>query len=55
VFMLGKAKLSNVTTGFFAGNIGRQKKSVLGGEILKQFNIIFDLANNDLYLALRRV
>jgi hypothetical protein len=55
VFMLGKAKLLNVPAGFFAGNIGRQKKSVLGGEILKQFNIIFDLANNDLYLALRRV
>ncbi len=55
VFLLGRSKLTNVPAGFFAGNIGKQNKSVIGGEILKQFNIIFDLANNDLYLALRRV
>lgn len=50
VFLLGSAKLSDVPAGFFAGTIGTQKMSVLGGEILKQFNLIFDIANNDLYL-----
>ncbi|MBL8189593.1 MAG: hypothetical protein JNK38_16400 [Acidobacteria bacterium] len=54
VFLLGSAKLSNVPTGFFSGAIGAQKLSVLGSEILKQFNLIFDIAHNDLYLAPRR-
>ncbi|HQR33601.1 MAG TPA: hypothetical protein PLK30_12765 [Blastocatellia bacterium] len=53
VFMLGSSRLSNVPVGFFAGNIGAQKMSVIGGEILKQFNLIFDIANHDLYIALR--
>ena len=53
-FALGKARISNVPTGFFAGAIGAQKMSVLGGEVLKQFNLIFDIANNDLYIAPRR-
>lgn len=52
-FVLGKATLSNVPTGFFAGAIGAQKMSIIGGEILKQFNLIFDIANNDLYLEQR--
>jgi hypothetical protein len=55
VFMLGKAKLANMPAGFFAGAIGRQKKSVIGCDILWQFNLIFDLANNDLYLTPRHV
>lgn len=53
-FALGKARISNVPTGFFSGAIGAQKMSVLGGEVLKQFNLIFDIANNDLYIAPRR-
>jgi len=28
--------------------------SVLGGEVLKQFNLIFDIADNHLYIAPRR-
>jgi hypothetical protein len=36
-----------------AGAIGAQKMSVLGSEILKQFNLIFDIARNDLYIAPR--
>lgn len=55
VFVLGSAKLSNVPAGFFAGAIGAQKMSVIGSEILKQFNIIFDIAHNDLYIAPRNV
>lgn len=54
VFVLGSSKISNVPTGFFAGAIGAQKMSVIGSEILKQFNIIFDIANKDLYLEPRR-
>jgi hypothetical protein len=53
VFVLGNSKISNVPTGFFAGTIGAQKMSLIGSEILKQFNIIFDLANNNLYIEPR--
>ncbi len=53
VFVLGSSKISNVPAGFFAGAIGAQKMSIIGSEILKQFNIIFDIANNDLYIAPR--
>ena len=53
VFVLGNSRLSNVPVGFFAGAIGSQKMSVLGGEVLKQFNLIFDIANHDLYISLR--
>lgn len=55
LFMLGSAKLTNVSTGFFAGTIGKQKMSIIGGEILKQFNLIFDIANNDLYIEQRHI
>jgi hypothetical protein len=53
VFVLGSSRVSNAPAGFFAGTIGAQKMSLIGGEILKQFNIIFDIANNDLYIAPR--
>ncbi|HEX9003024.1 MAG TPA: hypothetical protein VGB07_24155 [Blastocatellia bacterium] len=45
---------SAVHAGFFSGAIGAQKMSVLGGEVLKQFNLIFDIADNHLYIAPRR-
>lgn len=51
VFALGKTQISDVSAGYFAGGLGAQKMSVLGGEVLKQFNLIFDLAHNDLYIA----
>ena len=54
VFVLGSSRISNVPVGFFAGAIGAQKMSIIGSEILKQFNLIFDIANNDLYIALRK-
>ena len=49
-FVLGSAKLANIPVGFFSGGAGAQKMSVIGGEVLKRFNLIFDIANNDLYL-----
>lgn len=49
-FTIGKLKLSNVPVGFFQGAIGRQKMSVIGGDILKRFNIIFDAQRTFVYL-----
>ncbi|PHI19215.1 hypothetical protein CEQ90_14220 [Lewinellaceae bacterium SD302] len=46
---IGHQTLSNVSVGFFSGAIGRQKMSVLGGEILRQFNWVFDLDNEVVY------
>lgn len=51
--MLDNTPLQNVATGFFSGTIGRQKMSVLGGDVLKRFNLIFDLKNNSLYVKAR--
>jgi len=51
--VFGKTPLQNVATGFFSGAIGRQKMSVLGGDVLKRFNLIFDLKTNSLYVKVR--
>lgn len=53
--VFGNMQFQNVPTGFFAGAIGRQKMSVLGGDVLKRFNIIFDLTDNNLYINSRRL
>jgi hypothetical protein len=50
---LGKLKLSGVPVGFFAGAIGQQQMSIIGSGVLTRFNLIFDVVNNDLYLAPR--
>ncbi|NOT87406.1 MAG: clan AA aspartic protease [Lysobacter sp.] len=52
-FSLGRLTLSDVPVGFFSGRIGNQDKSVLGGAILKRFNLIFDLGRKKLYLRPR--
>ena len=49
-FIMANQELTNVPIGFFEGSIGRQKISVLGGDILKRFNIIFDRQNKNIYL-----
>ena len=49
-FNMGVAGLSNVPAGFFEGAIGRQKKSVLGGDILKRFNWIIDAKREYIYM-----
>lgn len=54
-FVLGNMQFRDLPTGFFAGAIGRQKMSVMGGDVLKRFNIIFDLANNNFYIGPRRI
>lgn len=47
---IGKNTLSNVPVGFFEGAIGRQKMSIMGGDVLKRFQVVFDLKNGVIYL-----
>lgn len=51
---LGGTRLSNVPAGFFPGNLGNQRISVIGGEIVKRFDLIFDLPHDALYVRPRR-
>jgi hypothetical protein len=52
---LGKQILDNVPAGFFEGAIGRQKMSILGGDILKRFDMIIDSARTHLYIRPNRL
>ena len=49
-FLLGETDLANVPVGFFQGKIGNQQMSVLGGDVLKRFNIILDSKREFMYL-----
>ncbi|MFT3825175.1 MAG: aspartyl protease family protein [Chitinophagaceae bacterium] len=49
-FRIGNEKLTNTSVGFFEGAIGRQKISIIGGDILKRFNIIIDAQREYIYL-----
>lgn len=49
-FAIGNIKLNNVSVGFFEGAIGRQKMSIIGGDVLKRFNIIIDAKREFIYL-----
>jgi hypothetical protein len=51
--VLGNSSVSDVPLGFFAGDIGNQKLSILGSEVLKQFHLVFDLAKSELYVLRR--
>lgn len=51
--ILGNASVSNVPLGFFAGDIGSQKRSIIGSEVLKQFHLVFDLQKSELYISQR--
>lgn len=48
-FKIGDTRLSNVPAGFFEGAIGRQKMSIIGGDVLKRFNIIIDAKREYVY------
>lgn len=54
-FAIGKYVLNNVPVGFFQGAIGRQKFSVIGGDILKRFNWIIDAKREYIYLKPNRL
>lgn len=47
---IGSMELTMLPAGFFAGAIGRQKMSILGGDVLKRFNIIIDARRKFIYL-----
>jgi hypothetical protein len=47
---IGKFELSDIPVGFFEGTIGRQTISVIGGDIFKRFNWIFDAERKYVYL-----
>jgi hypothetical protein len=49
-FTIGNLTLQQVPVGFFEGAIGRQKMSIIGGDILKRFNWIIDAQRNYVYL-----
>ncbi|MEM0991513.1 MAG: hypothetical protein AAF847_01260 [Bacteroidota bacterium] len=49
-FFIGAQAFEELPVGFFEGSIGRQKMSVIGGDLLKRFNIIFDTQQAHIYL-----
>lgn len=49
-FKLGKSTFKALPISFFEGTIGRQKISVLGSELLKRYNTIYDLEHGCIYL-----
>lgn len=49
-FTIGGTAFKDLPVGFFAGSIKRQKRSVIGGDLLKRFNIILDLQRAYIYL-----
>lgn len=49
-FKIGPISFQDITVGFFEGAIGRQKMSVMGGDLLKRFNLIMDLEHAIIYL-----
>ena len=53
-FTVGDAAFEDVPVSFFSGAIGRQKFSVLGGDFLKRFNLIFDFESHCLYMSKNR-
>jgi len=50
LFTIGGFDFENMPVGFFEGSIGRQNMSVLGGDILKRFNIIVDSKRAFIYI-----
>lgn len=52
--LIGRTALHNVQAGFFEGAVGRQKMSVLGGDVLKHFHIVLDAERSFIYLRPNR-
>ncbi len=49
-FMIGNSVFKDISVGFFEGSIGRQKMSVIGGSLLKRFNLIIDSNRENIYI-----
>lgn len=54
-FAIGKEKLANIPVGFFTGALGRQKMSIIGGDLLKRFHIIIDAERANIYLKANKL
>lgn len=54
-FSLGETTFEAIPVGFFEGAIGRQKMSVIGGNLLKRFNLIIDANRTYVYLKPNRL
>ncbi|MES2373789.1 MAG: hypothetical protein V4557_14510 [Bacteroidota bacterium] len=50
ILKIGNEQLADVPAGFFEGAVGRQKMSVMGGDILKRFHWIIDAKREYVYL-----
>jgi len=48
--ILGNTSFDDMPVGFFQGAIGRQKMSILGGDLLKRFNVIIHADRDVIYL-----
>ncbi|MFT6502244.1 MAG: hypothetical protein ACJASQ_002370 [Crocinitomicaceae bacterium] len=48
-FSIGQTSFTDMPISFFEGALGKQRISVIGGNILKRFNVYFDLQNAQLY------
>jgi hypothetical protein len=55
VLKIGNQKLLDVPVGFFEGALGRQKMSIMGGDVLKRFNIIIDAQRAYIYLKVNKL
>jgi hypothetical protein len=49
-FSLAGLEFENVTVGFFEGSIGRQQMSVIGGGLLKRFDLVIDQKREFIYM-----
>ncbi len=49
-FAVGAQEFEDVHVSFFAGSLAGQKFSLVGGDFLKRFNLVFDLPQSTLYL-----
>ncbi|WP_317170026.1 pepsin/retropepsin-like aspartic protease family protein [Pedobacter boryungensis] len=54
-FTIGKNSLKEVPVSFFTGALGRQKVSIIGGDLLKKFNIIIDAKRANIYLQANKL
>jgi hypothetical protein len=55
VLKIHSKSLVNLPVGFFEGSIGRQKMSILGGDILKRFNLIIEADRSYIYLKANKL
>ena len=53
--IIGGFEFTDTPTQIFEGSIREQKMSIIGGDILKRFNIIFDPSDSCIYLKKSRL